>query len=183
VRPRSIPNDPARRRGIVSSTIALIEESGVGAVTARAVATRAGVPLGSVSYHFDSVKAVLLEASRSIIEQRTSSLVDWQVGVTAETVVDRLAELIHRQITEGRQFTVAAYELYVLGLRDPDFREISRTSIPALQECLAQFVATDVAAHLAAVADGLQLESLFESAAPPIGRLRAILAARTTESR
>jgi TetR/AcrR family transcriptional regulator, regulator of biofilm formation and stress response len=178
MRPRNIPNDPGRRAAIIASAISLIEEEGVGAVTARAVAARATIPLGSVSYHFASVKMILLESSRSIVERRTESLAVWRKSVTAETVIDRLAELIHAQVTVGRRFTVAAYELYILGLRDVEFRDISRTSIPALQGCLAEFVPLHTAAHLAATADGLQLESLFEPDVPTVDDLRHILAVR-----
>lgn len=120
--------------------MAILTESGIGAVTARAVAARIGVPVGSVSYHFDSVRSLLLEASRRVIAMRAQSIEDWRTNVTANTVVDRLAELIHRQLTVGRELTVVADELYILGLRDEGFRAVSSTSIPVLREALATFV-------------------------------------------
>ena len=57
MREKNTPDDPERRERIVTATIELLQDGGVVAVTARAVATRAGVPLGSVSYHFTSVRA------------------------------------------------------------------------------------------------------------------------------
>jgi len=174
MRPKSTPNDPDRRARIVAATITLIERSGITGVTARGVAMCAGVPVGSVSYYFTSVRELLLEASRSIIEQRVDALERWRQDVTPDTVIDRLAALIHHQISADRDLTVVAYELYVLGLRDPEFRAVSQMSIPVLRSCLEDYLTPDAAAHLAAVADGFQLESLFETEPPSLDRVRAV---------
>jgi len=52
-----------RRTVLVDAAVALLDESGPEAVTARAVAERAGVPLGSVTYYFDDVQALRREAT------------------------------------------------------------------------------------------------------------------------
>ncbi|MFB9840394.1 TetR/AcrR family transcriptional regulator, partial [Actinoallomurus acaciae] len=62
--------DPeGRRRAIVDAACALIPEVGVGGLTHRAVAARAGVQLGSTTYHFatldDLSRAALAHAARS----------------------------------------------------------------------------------------------------------------------
>jgi DNA-binding transcriptional regulator YbjK len=175
MRQKNTPNDPQRRERIITATMALLAEAGVGAVTARAVARRLGIPVGSVSYHFDSVRALLLEASRRVIALRAQDLEQWRADVTAENVTDRLAELIHRQMTTGRQLTIVAYELYILGLRDEDFRAISSRSIPLLRDTLSDFVPSPDATRLAATADGFQLESLFDQPPPTLHATRAAL--------
>src|SRR5699024_3686889 len=111
-RRKHTPNDLERRQRILDATIALLEGGGAPAVSARAVANRAGVPVGSVSYHFASVRALLLEAARHVAEAREASLREWSRQVTPETVIARVAELIHTQITSGRSLTIVAYELY-----------------------------------------------------------------------
>lgn len=168
MRTRHTPNDPERRERLVVATMDLLYESGVPAVSARAVARRAGVPVGSVSYHFDSVKALLVEASSRVAQERLSGLEAWARTVTSETVVRRLAEMIHHQLTDGRELTVIAYELYILGLRDEDFRQISHMVIEGLRATLALFCTPTEATRLAAAADGIQLASLVETEPPSV---------------
>jgi len=174
-RSKNTPNDPDRRARILEATVGLLQDDGVSAISARAVATRAGVPVGSVSYHFDSVRALLLEAARGIIELREASLTSWGRTVTAPTIHERLAELVHTQITTGRAITVVAYELYLLGLRDGDFRALGNEASDVLYRQLACHVPEADARHLATLADGLQLHSLFRTPAPGPDELAAAL--------
>lgn len=178
MRKKNTPNDPERRERIVTATMQLLEESGIGAVTARTVAARVGVPVGSVSYYFDSVRSLLLEASRRVIHLRAMSLETLREGVTPETVLRRLAELIHHQLTTGRALTVVAYEMYVLGLRDDEFRVVSARSIHVLRERLLEYCSPDRATQLAATADGYQLESLFVEVPPSVGTILKVLGKR-----
>src|SRR5699024_4633975 len=116
-RAKNVPNDPQRRARIIAPTTRILQEEGVTGVRARAVAARAEVHLSSVSYHFPSVRELLLEASRRVAALRTEGLRSWSAQITAETIIRCLAEQIHAQITSGRAVTVIAYELYILGLR------------------------------------------------------------------
>lgn len=54
-----------RRAQIVAASLAILRESGAGALTARAVAARAGLALGQVSYHFRSMEELLVETHRA----------------------------------------------------------------------------------------------------------------------
>src|SRR5699024_7430778 len=124
-RAKNTPNDPQRRERILAATMRILQEEGISAVRARAVAARAEVPLSSVSYRFPSWRERLLAASRCVAALRTEGLEAWSAQVTRGLIHRRLAEQIHEQITTGRELTDIAYELYLLGLRDEDFRSIS----------------------------------------------------------
>lgn len=174
-RAKNVPNDPQRRERIIAATMRILQEEGVTGVRARAVAARAEVPLSSVSYHFPSVRELLLEASRRVAALRTEGLRSWSAQITAETIIRCLAEQIHSQITTGRAVTVIAYELYILGLRDEDFRSISLSVSDALREALAAHLAAEIAARLAATADGLQLSSLLAPVPPTVDQLEVAL--------
>lgn len=161
-REKNTPNDPERGERIVTATMNLLREAGVASVTARSVAARAEVPVGSVSYYFDSVKGLLLQASRELLNQRATQISEWDYEDSgAEGVLWRVAELMHHQITEGHDLTVVSYELYLLGLRDPDFQEISQHTVDTLRQKLTEHFPAERAAHLAAAADGLQLHLLL----------------------
>ncbi|MFC3688160.1 TetR family transcriptional regulator [Aquipuribacter hungaricus] len=55
-----------RRAALVAAASALLGEGGPSAVTARAVAGRAQVPLAAVSYYFPGVDALLAEAAEEL---------------------------------------------------------------------------------------------------------------------
>jgi TetR/AcrR family transcriptional regulator, regulator of biofilm formation and stress response len=181
VRQKNTPNDPDRRERILAATIATLEEAGIGGVTARSVAARAGVPVGSVSYHFASVRELLLESSKRVVETRVAALASWSQTVTPPTLFDRLAELVHEQITDGRALTVIAYELYILGLRDDEFGALSRSVIDALRSTLAPLCGDAEADSLAATADGLQLAAIVQNPPPTVAAISRAL--RRSDSR
>ncbi|MCR6487485.1 TetR family transcriptional regulator [Amycolatopsis sp. OK19-0408] len=175
MRPKNTPNDPERRERILRAAIELVQRSGIASVTARSVAAEAGVPVGSVAYYFESVPGLLLEASARVLHLRTGTLGERLAGTRPDNVVRRLAELIHHQLTDQRTTSIVAYELYMLGMRDPKFREVSRASNAQLRDWLAEILPPAQAAHLAAVADGYQLQCLFEEETPSVARIERVL--------
>ena len=56
------PNDPQRRERILQATLDTIAIHGIHAVTHRKIATCAGVPLGSLTYYFSGIEALVEEA-------------------------------------------------------------------------------------------------------------------------
>ncbi|ATG51374.1 TetR family transcriptional regulator [Brachybacterium vulturis] len=57
------------RRRLLVAAAGLIAESGWGRVTTRAVAERAGLPHGTVSYHFRGKQSMLVEAAATAVEE------------------------------------------------------------------------------------------------------------------
>lgn len=177
MRPKNTPNDPDRRERIVDAAIQLIQASGIAGVTARSVATQARVPVGSVTYYFDSVRALLIEASRCVLRMRAETLGEWLHDARPETVATRLAELTHHYLTEQRPLSVVVYELYILGIRDKEFRAVSRSSVTDLRNRLTGLLPPAAASHLAAAADGYQIHCLFEEKTPSVEQIRRVLLA------
>ncbi|MBP1183921.1 TetR/AcrR family transcriptional regulator [Methylobacterium sp. PvR107] len=63
-RPRKEPGDRAAdRRALIDAAVAIVNEGGVTALTARGVAERAGTAVGSVYTQFDSLELLRLEAN------------------------------------------------------------------------------------------------------------------------
>ncbi|MGO4425788.1 TetR/AcrR family transcriptional regulator, partial [Streptomyces sp. MCAF7] len=54
--------DPQRRERILTATLSHIADEGVAGVSHRKIAARAGVPLGSMTYHFKGIDELLREA-------------------------------------------------------------------------------------------------------------------------
>lgn len=73
-------NDPDRRDRIIDARLDVIAESGVSGTSHRKVADAAGVPLGSMTYHFDGMDDLLHAAfsrfSATVAEQFERRMAD-----------------------------------------------------------------------------------------------------------
>lgn len=129
------PNDPDRRNRIARAAIAVIAEQGIDALTHRAVATAAGVPLGSTTYHFTTLEdlvAVALDeaAARSVAQLRT-----WEHNLDPGVdLAAALADFVLGSLTEQREHTIAEYNLYALALQRPRLRKAAAAWDNALAE-------------------------------------------------
>jgi DNA-binding transcriptional regulator YbjK len=92
----------ARRAAIVEATLRVIGERGADAVTHRAVAAAAGVPLASTTYYFASKDELVREAFALAIE-RSLALVEAHAAGVDGPVVDRLVALAEAQLEAGRR--------------------------------------------------------------------------------
>jgi len=68
--------DPDRRARIVRATLDVVAEHGVAGTTHRRVAAAADVPLGSMTYHFDSLDALLTEAFTGLADTVSARFAD-----------------------------------------------------------------------------------------------------------
>ncbi|TQC43920.1 TetR family transcriptional regulator [Rhodococcus sp. WS4] len=66
---KGIANDPSRKARISKAALDIVAESGLRAATHRRIADRAGVPLGSVTYHFADIDEILASAFETLGEQ------------------------------------------------------------------------------------------------------------------
>jgi DNA-binding transcriptional regulator YbjK len=122
------PRGEARREAILRATLALIGERGPDAVTHRAVAQLAGVPLAATTYWFSSKEELLREAlvlagreeverlERLVLELAPRDLEpeEWADALAAELAAD----------VDGRPAQhLAFYELVLDAARHPGLRE------------------------------------------------------------
>jgi DNA-binding transcriptional regulator YbjK len=120
----NVPKGEARREVILRATLALIGEHGPDAVTHRAVAERAGVPLSATTYWFESKEALLQEtlllAAREEVERlerlvlelapRELDASEWARSVAAVLAADLESDPVRH---------VAFTELVLEGTRRP----------------------------------------------------------------
>ncbi|MET3934554.1 TetR family transcriptional regulator [Arthrobacter sp. OAP107] len=60
------PNDPERRARILRATLEIIGAEGVHAASYRRIAAQAGVPLGSATYYFSDLPALIVSAFETL---------------------------------------------------------------------------------------------------------------------
>jgi TetR/AcrR family transcriptional regulator, regulator of biofilm formation and stress response len=120
----NVPKGAARREHILHATLELIGEHGPDAVTHRAVAERAGLPLSATTYWFDSKEQLLQEtlllAAREEVERLERLVLDlaprefdvgqWAAAVSNVIAADLAADPIRH---------VAFTELVLEGTRRP----------------------------------------------------------------
>jgi TetR/AcrR family transcriptional regulator, regulator of biofilm formation and stress response len=138
----------------------VIAEVGVGRTTHRAIAARAGVPLGATTYYFptlgDMVAAGLTEANRAL----DAELKHWADRLGDGTdlpnrITDLLSEYLHdhtRALTEC--------ELYLAAARTDTLRPLARSWLHQLRGLLAPLVGNQSAWAIAALIDGITVQHL-----------------------
>ena len=124
----NVPRGAARRDAILRATLALIGERGIGDVTHRAVADRAGVPLSATTYWFESKEELLQEtlvlAAREEVARLERVVIDLaprelDVAEWARAVARALAA----DLDEDPAKYVAFVELVLEGTRRPWLRD------------------------------------------------------------
>jgi AcrR family transcriptional regulator len=171
----------------------LTAELGWGRVTTRAVAARAGLPHGSVSYHFRGKQELLIEAALHAFQQaipighfEALETVDDLIGViAAELAPDAIDPVLSRLMLEAMREAE----------RDPGLRERMGAMLGAYRQLMIDTVRADqergatfggappaaIATLLGAVGDGLLLHALLDpdlDIPAAIEALRALLSAR-----
>ncbi|GAA2893472.1 DNA-binding transcriptional regulator [Actinoplanes cyaneus] len=153
--------DPqARRAALAVATMEVIAEAGVGRTTHRAVAARAGLPLGATTYYFPTLDDLIAAGLRHATDQLRADLDDWaQRLAAAPDLAAELTELTREYLADRRQVRIE-YELCVAAARDAALRPIAETWMDGLPEILAPAAGADAARDICALLDGIILRAL-----------------------
>ncbi|MEU6812945.1 TetR family transcriptional regulator [Streptomyces sp. NPDC046831] len=150
--------DPQRRERIVAAALDLIADEGVAGVSHRKIAARAGVPLGSMTYHFSGMDELLREAFRHFTDHIVA-VFDAHLAGPADREEARaaVADLIHTLSGGSRRDLVLTQELYTLAARRPSYRELTQEWTARSRAHLERDFDRDTARQLDALIKGLTL--------------------------
>ncbi len=185
-----------RRTEILDATLLLIAEGGIDAIRYRDVAARAGVPLGTVSYHYPARPDLLAAAFRHYFARNSELLRGLGARAPRRSIDDVprfLAALIRLDFVERRPLMLAEYELILYAARQPALALVlaawDRTMIAELAPVLEAFEVGSPIATARSLVDllrGFQLVHLSRNAKEieaPLGdferRARALLLSAT----
>lgn len=156
--------DHQRRERILDATLDLIAEDGVAGVSHRKVAARAGVPLGSMTYHFSGIDAVLREAFGRFAEHIVAVFDEHLSVATDPGQAQRaVADLVHA-LSEGPQRDlILTQELYTLAARRPEYRSLTTHWMRRSRDLLEQHFDPATARQLDALIEGLTLHRALDS--------------------
>jgi DNA-binding transcriptional regulator YbjK len=156
--------DPQRRERIIAATLDLIADEGLAGVSHRKVAARAGVPLGSMTYHFRGREELLREAFTRFADGVVAAF-DAHLGGAADADEARTAvtDLIHRLSDGPQRDLVLTHELYTLAAREPVYRELTREWMRRSRVCLERHFDPETARQLDALIEGLALHRALDT--------------------
>jgi DNA-binding transcriptional regulator YbjK len=154
-----------RREQILEAALRVIGRAGRQAVTHRAVAEEAGVPLGSTTYYFDSRDDLLRQAlehvAASEVERYDRRAEELRTVKSPRELADRLIDDLVAA-AKDRVAYIAEYELWLEAGQRPELREAAQSWCDAEQRSVAGAMAelgssdpaTDASLVVAAI-DGL----------------------------
>lgn len=162
-------HEPDRRNRLIDVTLDLIAEVGVAGISHRKIAARAGVPLGSMTYHFDGMDELLFEAFARFAE---TIIKRFEERLGAATTIDEarnaVISLIHEDLTgpQSARDAVLTFELYTLAAREPRFRAITREWMRRSRVELERHFDSDTAHQLDALIEGLAIHRSLDPEPP-----------------
>jgi DNA-binding transcriptional regulator YbjK len=176
-------HDPERRRRIIDAAIRIVELKGIPALSHRAVAAEADVPLGSTTYHFASLDDLLLAALEQITHEPRSAMNDWESELAGRLpLADALTGLLEEYASGGRGRIRLEYELYLAALRRPLLQPLAAAWLDGMVQVIARHTPDLATARtLVALVDGLLLQLLLTDRPFDRGEVRAALARVTAE--
>lgn len=127
---------PDTRERILRTTVELIADEGVSAVTNRRVAGAAQVSLGSLTYHFPSQVDLLRESLLLFVGEEVERQEAIAVALRGRRPsVEEVAVEVERIVQESgsRVQQLAEIELHLQAARDPELREASRRCFEAYE--------------------------------------------------
>jgi TetR/AcrR family transcriptional regulator, transcriptional repressor of bet genes len=158
-----------RRPQIVGAALAILREKGAGGLTARAVAARAGLALGQVSYHFRSMEELLIETHRAATADLAAVTAAYMQR-TPDDPTSRLAAFLRGGLADhvlSDDYLNLRVELWAAARHHPALadteREIYDRYRAQLGRLLADFGVVDVVPvsnAIIAILDGLWLDWL-----------------------
>ncbi|WP_433501265.1 TetR/AcrR family transcriptional regulator [Sphaerimonospora sp. CA-214678] len=166
-----------RREALLEAAVDLLSEGGFTAVTHRAVAQRAGLPLAATSYYFSCRDRLLTEAFALLVERELDQMRTYLDAMPADPP-ERLAEVLATVYTLDRPRQLGLWELYLQAGRDPALQSVARAWTDGCDEIVASVLrragrpcGRAQVRFVTTVLSGLWLEDIVE--ARPQSRERA----------
>lgn len=159
--------DPEARRGLIlDAAREVIAEVGTERATHRAIAKRAGVPLGSTTQYFPTRADLVAAALARTTDDWRHELANWQAALEeSEAIPATLAALLREYLANGDLSRIET-ELYLAASRDPALLPLARQWLDGLAAVLAPWADPESAAAVAAFIDGATLQAVVTGTRP-----------------
>jgi DNA-binding transcriptional regulator YbjK len=138
---KGVANDPLRKEKIAQAALDVLAEDGLRAATHRTIAHRAGVPLGSLTYHYGTLEDILVAAFELMAEQMNPR---YGEPIRAAASPAEAREVLVDAICGGRRATDRELrvhrEMYAYGSTSPRVQALVRSfEEQAIDALMTQF--------------------------------------------
>lgn len=173
----------ARRAVLLQAAVTLLAERGVAAVSHRAVAQQAGLPLAATTYYFASLDALLVEAVRALaarwVDRARSALEALPARLDGPRALAEAAVAVAVPVGPDGDDLPAMYDRYLEAGRSPALQPVVQEYDAGLDALLAQVLERGGqppgrARLLLAVVDGAALRALAEGHPPRAAAVAAV---------
>ncbi|MFL6601927.1 MAG: TetR/AcrR family transcriptional regulator [Steroidobacteraceae bacterium] len=166
--PRVRRFDPNRRARIAEVALEVVAKWGVEGLTHRRVAAAAGVPLGSMTYHFSSSEDLLAVAIELAVARNREFWHRWAQNLpsTPDLAEELTRLLVDVFSSKERSRSIVQLELYLAAMRRPALRPASVAWGKVVFTTLAQYTDAGTARALSLMLDSLAVESLVAGEPP-----------------
>jgi DNA-binding transcriptional regulator YbjK len=179
------PKGERRRSALVCAAAELLCQGGFDAVTHRAVAERAGLPLASTTYYFSSLEELIETAVEYLGTTEVAQLRDRVKALPrrrrgAEAAADLLVDLLASE--PDREQLISRYERYIACARHPAMRGVERRLLKQRVDAVGEAMARsgrrarpDMMTALLYSVDGAVVSALVDDQDGPRESVRATL--------
>lgn len=176
-----------RRTAVLEATLRLLAREGASAITHRAVAREADVPIAATTYYFSSKDDLIAEAFRLHAEKEARRVAAATKAIDAPLsraqLADQLAKFLFEGLHRARSSLIAEYELLIQAARKPELEAYSRIFYDTIEAQLARTLSSIGAPHvehdtqiIMAILAGLEVDNLSTPAtALDLERLTALM--------
>ncbi|WP_258066811.1 TetR/AcrR family transcriptional regulator [Arthrobacter sp. GMC3] len=155
-------HEPDRRERLIDVTLDVIAEHGVAGTTHRKVAQAAGVPLGSMTYHFNGLDDLLGAAFTKLANTTADGFEVALAGASdKQQACDAVVGLITGDLLGARRNSLLTYELYALAARRPELREVTDAWMARSRVALGRHFDERTTIMLDALIEGLSLHRVL----------------------
>jgi DNA-binding transcriptional regulator YbjK len=160
-RPRRF--DPDRKDRIIDAALDVIADHGVRGTTHRLIAAAADVPLGSLTYHFDSLDDLLLQAfTRHAALMATAYERHFDGVHTRDDLVQAIANLVLG--ADADRDSAINFELYLAAVHNPALRSVTQGWMESSRAVLHRYLDPVTARGVDALIEGLIIHSILSTA-------------------
>ncbi|XBW58102.1 TetR family transcriptional regulator [Pectobacterium aroidearum] len=151
----------SRAAHIVETATNIIKRDGISALTHRAVANEAHIPLGSTTYHFNSLDDMLNAVMRSAIALFRDDMFSWFHQRRHDDPRDVLTDFVMRGI-EDIDDLAREYELFTAAISRPSLRPIALEWSNTVVAIIKVVTPDSAALPLSTLMNGFFIRALLE---------------------
>lgn len=163
----SRPNDPDRRVTILDAALAVITQVGVHKATHRRIAAAAEVPLGSLTYYFDSLEDLLGQAFVRLVDLKSKQFRAAMEGAaTPDEATEAVVDLVCGSAYASPEDMNLIFEMYAYAHHNPVVCAAAGEWVRRSRASLALHYRDEVCAAVNVVIEGWPMHRAFLGADP-----------------